>query len=156
MYKLLIFTFVLFTTIPSMATHSNGTDKDRTAIIAQAKAFSKAFVDRNVDGIMAIYSPGARIVNGNKEIEKDLAAIRKLWTPDFTNKWRLQWHKTETEELIIDGNLASDIGYYSGLTKHEDGRDSKFRGAYVIVWKKIDGIWRMNIDMWNSIKDKSK
>jgi ketosteroid isomerase-like protein len=57
-----------------------------------------------------------------------------------------------SEELIIDGQLASDIGYYSGLSVHDDGRESKFGGAYLIVWRKIDGVWRIHLDMWNAIK----
>ena len=142
----------LLLTLISTIVQSHELSKDETAITAQAKAFSKAFVEQDVNGIMAIYSTDARIVYGRNRIENDIAAIRKYWTPNLSSKWHLQWHRTESEELIVSGNLASDIGYYSGLTKHEDGREQEFRGAYVIVWKKIDNVWRMHIDMWNSIK----
>lgn len=102
---------------------------------------------------MAIYSETARIVDVNNKIESDINKIRQLWTPNKDSEWTLQWHKTQSEELIIEGNLASDIGYYSGMTQHKDGREVSFGGAYVIVWKKVGGQWRMHIDMWNEIKD---
>lgn len=126
---------------------------EKQAISAQAKAFSKAFVDGDVETLMAIYSPNAHIVDGNQNIESDINAIRKLWTPKPDRNWRLIWHKTESKELIVEGTMASDIGYYSGLSRSNDGKEFPFKGAYVIVWLKIDGVWRMHIDMWNSIKE---
>jgi ketosteroid isomerase-like protein len=143
---------LLIMLLPSYVVLSTNYNEDMLAISAQAKAFSKAFVDGDIETIMAIYSPNAKIIYGNNKIEKDINAIRKYWTPNLKSSWKLKWHKTKTEELIIDNNLASDVGYYSGLSIHEDGRESKFSGTYVIVWRKIDGVWRIHLDMWNAIK----
>lgn len=149
--KKLMALIILFTL--SQPVISADFDKEKQAISLQAKAFSQAFVLGDVESLMAIYSPNAHIVNGNNKIESDIAAIRTYWTPKKLSNWQLVWHKTVSEELVIDGNLASDIGYYSGMSKHIDGSESKFGGAYVIVWKKINGKWRMHLDMWNSIKE---
>lgn len=143
---------LLVIVLQSCAVLGTNYNDDLLAISSQAKAFSKAFVDGDIKTIMAIYSPDAKIVNGNNKIEHDINAIRKFWTPNLKNNWKLNWHKTVSEELIIDGQLASDIGYYSGLSVHDDGRESKFGGAYLIVWRKIDGVWRIHLDMWNAIK----
>ncbi|GLX77122.1 hypothetical protein tinsulaeT_04620 [Thalassotalea insulae] len=132
--------------------YGNELQDDKAAITAQAKAFSQAFVAGDINTIMAIYSPNAKIVDVNQHIESDINAIRRFWAPNPDKKWQLQWHKTESTELIVDGNIASDIGYYSGLSKHPDGRQVEFGGAYVIVWRKIDGVWRMHLDMWNDIE----
>jgi ketosteroid isomerase-like protein len=143
---------ILIMTLPSYVALSTDLNADKLAISAQAEAFSQAFVEGDLDTIMSIYSPDAKIVYGENNIENDIDAIRKYWTPNLKSNWKLKWHKTESEELIIDGQLASDIGYYSGLSVHGDGRESKFRGAYVIVWRNIDGVWRIHLDMWNAIK----
>ncbi|NQZ86019.1 MAG: nuclear transport factor 2 family protein [Colwellia sp.] len=151
--KITIKSFLLvIMTLPSYVALSTDFNADKLAISAQAEAFSQAFVEGDIETIMSIYSPDAKIVYGENNIENNINAIRKYWTPNLKSSWKLNWHKTESEELIIDGQLASDIGYYSGLSIHDDGRESKFGGAYVIVWRKIDGVWRIHLDMWNAIK----
>ena len=132
--------------------YADNAETDKAEIEAQAKAFSAAFVAGDIDKIMAIYSPNAKIIYGNNPIEDNISRIRAYWTPNKKSEWELQWHKTNSEELLISGDLASDVGYYSGLSKHPSGKESQFRGTYVIVWKKVNGIWRMHLDMWSSIK----
>ncbi|MDO6427333.1 nuclear transport factor 2 family protein [Thalassotalea sp. 1_MG-2023] len=144
---------MLLLLLGSVITLADDKLSDREAIIAQAKAFSQAYVDGDIETIMAIYSAEAKIVDVNERIESDIDAIRHFWTINPNNKWQIKRHKTESKELIIAGNMASDIGYYSGLSVHQDGREVKFGGAYVIVWRKIDGKWRMHLDMWNNIDD---
>ncbi|TWX44516.1 YybH family protein [Colwellia hornerae] len=143
---------LLILSLASYQVLSATNNADQLAISAQAKAFSQAFVNGDIETIMAIYSPNAKIINGNDNIENDINVIREYWTPNLKSSWQLKWHKTQSDELIIDGQLASDIGYYSGLSMNEDGRESQFGGAYVIVWRKIDGVWRIHLDMWNDIK----
>lgn len=143
---------LLILSLASYQVLSATNNADQLAISAQAKAFSQAFVNGDIETIMAIYSPNAKIINGNDNIENDINVIRGYWTPNLKSSWQLKWHKTQSDELIIDGQLASDIGYYSGLSMNEDGRESQFGGAYVIVWRKIDGVWRIHLDMWNDIK----
>jgi len=151
MKKLIIYLFISIISLQSYVALSAAEKNDKDAISAQAKAFSKAFVNGDVDAIMTIYSPNARIVDVNSKIESDILSIRKFWTPNRSSKWQLISHQVTSEELIIEGNMASDIGYYKGVSKHKDGREVKFGGAYVIVWQKINGIWRMHLDMWNDI-----
>ncbi|OKY27185.1 DUF4440 domain-containing protein [Thalassotalea sp. PP2-459] len=139
----------------SVITLADDKASDREAIIAQAKAFSQAYVDGDIETIMAFYSTEAKIVDVNDNIESNIDAIRHFWTKNPNSKWQIKWHKTTSTELIIEGNMASDIGYYSGMSMHEDGREVEFGGAYVIVWRKVDGIWRMHLDMWNNIDDET-
>jgi len=144
--------FVFFIILSSYAVLATDDISERAEILAQSKAFSQAFIKGDIDTLMAIYSPNARIVNGNNKIKNDILAIRKYWTPKKENQWQLTSHEAIPEELIIEGNMASDIGYYAGVSQHLDGRKNQFGGAYVIVWRKIDGVWRIHIDMWNNVK----
>lgn len=152
MKRLIIITILMLVSLSSSA-HKNSKLSDEQAISFQAKAFSQAFVEGDVDKLMEIYTPSAHIISGNRDIESDINNIRKFWTPKPNKKHKLMWHKTESKELIIEGDMASDIGYYSGLNRFDDGREKQFKGTYVIVWRKIEGVWRMHIDMWASIKE---
>lgn len=152
MKNLIKYLFISIISLQSYVVSGAGEDIDRKAISTQALAFSKAFVAGDIDTIMEIYSPNARIVDVNSKIENDILSIRKFWTPNKSSEWQLASHKVTSEELIVEGNMASDIGYYVGVSQHSDGRKVKFGGAYVIVWMKINGVWRMHLDMWNDIK----
>jgi len=149
---LIKYLFISIVSLQSYVALSADESTEKKAISTQARAFSKAFVNGDADAIMAIYSPNARIVDVNSKIESDISSIRKFWTPNNSSKWQLLSHQVTSEELIIEGNMASDIGYYKGVTRHQDGRKVTFSGAYVIVWLKINGTWRMHLDMWNAIK----
>lgn len=152
MKPLIKYMLVLLIAMQSSFAISADIDNDKKAIAERAKAFSQAFVAGDIETIMEIYSPNARIVDVNSKIDSDILSIRKFWTPNKSSKWQLISHNTHSEELLVEGNMASDIGYYVGVSQHVDGRKVKFGGAYVIVWIKIEGIWRMHLDMWNDIK----
>ena len=59
---------LLVIVLQSCAVLGTNYNDDLLAISSQAKAFSKAFVDGDIKTIMAIYSPDAKIVNGNNKI----------------------------------------------------------------------------------------
>ncbi|WP_310649998.1 nuclear transport factor 2 family protein [Colwellia sp. MB02u-14] len=106
----------------------------------------------DIDKLMAIYTPNAHVISGDKKITSDNLAIKKYWTPNKESQWQLISYTVISEELIIEGNMASDIGYYTGDSQYQEGRKREFSGAYVIVWRKIDGVWLIHLDMWNSSK----
>ncbi|WP_417455757.1 YybH family protein [Kordiimonas sp.] len=125
---------------------------EKAAIQAQAVAFSHAYVAGDTDTLMAIYAPDASIVPTNRPILRGTDNIRAYWAPHDGAKWHPVDHKTTTTELTIHGDVATDIGYFEGVSADMEGNTRAFRGAYLITWRKIDGVWRMQHDMWNSLK----
>ncbi|WP_262691856.1 YybH family protein [Kordiimonas aestuarii] len=117
---------------------------DRSAIMAQSRSFSAAYV--------AIYTPDARIVPTNQAIKAGEPLIRQYWTPRSGAKRKPVRHEITSQELIIDGTIAADIGYFEGASADADGKEYPFRGAYLITWRKTGGVWRIQHDMWNSLK----
>ncbi|WP_420428852.1 YybH family protein [Kordiimonas sp.] len=126
--------------------------EDRAAIEAQAAAFSRAYVSGETDTLMAIYAPDASIVPTNRPILKGEEKIRQYWTPRDGAKWHPVRHEITSEELTVHGDVATDIGYFEGASANDDGEERAFRGAYLITWRKIAGVWRIQHDIWNSLK----
>ena len=126
--------------------------EDLAAIEAQSAAFSHAYVLGEVDTLMAIYTPDASIVPTNRAILKGAEKIRHYWTPRDGAKWHPVKHEITSEELTIHGDVATDIGYFEGASANNDGEERAFRGAYLITWRKIAGVWRIQHDMWNTLK----
>ena len=51
------------------------------------------------------------------------------------------------------GDTAYDFGYYYGTTIVEGKEAESWKGKYVIVWKRVDGDWKMYLDIWNRVRD---
>lgn len=79
-------------------------------------------------------------------------AIENYWTPNPAGQSRTIYHRIWPSEIQILGNTAYDYGYYEGKTQLSDGRQSHWRGKYVIVWHRTQaGDWKMYLDIWNRL-----
>ncbi len=124
---------------------------ERAAILAQSKAFSDAYVRGDTATLMEIYAPGASIVPTNRPIMTGHDHLSRYWGRTEGATHIPVRHKATPEELVIDGTMAADIGYFEGATQDRDGAEHPFRGAYLITWRKLDGVWRIQHDMWNRL-----
>jgi len=150
-YQLL--TLVIILSAVCLSGYTQNINQEKQAILNQARAFSQAFMDKNTDKIMDIYTKDASIFPNRRKIMSDREAIRKYWT--FNPKVKNLHHKLMPEKIEIVGNTAYDYGYYEGTTEY-NGRQNNFRGKYVVVWKKTKGTWKMHLDIWNSVNMKKK
>ncbi|WP_299456447.1 nuclear transport factor 2 family protein [uncultured Microscilla sp.] len=124
--------------------------QDKQAIIAQARAFSKAFVAKDTEKIVRFYTTDASIFPNRTKILQGHEAIRKYWS--FNAQVAHLEHKLMPEKIEIVGNTAYDYGYYKGTTQRQGKPASSWQGKYVVVWKKVQGVWKMHLDIWNSVK----
>ncbi len=148
--KYLIITVIALTTLsPLNAQNLNGDKEDIQTILKNTEDFSKYVMASDYEMIEASYTNDAKIFPNNTKILEGEDII-KYWTlPEGIST---SYHKITQTEITIVGDTAYDYGYYEGKTKHKDGRISSWKGKYVIVWKKIDGNWKMYLDIWNSVK----
>ncbi|MBK7936263.1 MAG: DUF4440 domain-containing protein [Lewinellaceae bacterium] len=115
-------------------------------------AFSTNLVAGNYDAVVAAYTEDAKIFPNNQEILRGSEAIRNYWTPAPDKKTRTSYHRITSEEIKILGNEAYDWGYYEGKTLSLDGKETPWKGKYVIVWKEITpGVWKIYLDIWNRV-----
>ncbi len=145
-------TFLLICTLlPGAAVEVNAQTQEKEAITAAAKAFSKAYVDGDLEAQMKFYTQDAAILPGSRNMIVGIDGVTKYWvTPKTTT---ILSHKTTSTKLEISGKLASDYGYYQGSSVR-NGDTTSFRGQYVIVWRKgDDGKWRMAVDMWSALRN---
>ena len=125
--------------------------KVKAAIAQAAKDFSQAYVDGDIDKLMSFYTADAAILPGNLDIIDNRDSIRGLWV--LRPGLDILSHKSTSKRLEIEGDMASDYGYYEGQSVMEGKEPQNFFGKYVIVWKKeADGQWRMAVDMWSGVR----
>lgn len=130
--------------------HGNEVEKQR--LLATMNEFSKAYMAGDYEAIADAYTADGKIFPNNAPIIEGKAAIKKRWIlPEGTS---ILNHEIKPEAINILGDYAFDYGYYIGRSKAKEGKESEFKGKYVIVWKKIDAEWKMYLDIWNRVTDK--
>ena len=128
-----------------------GNKDDIDKILSNTKDFSNFVMNSDYESIGRAYTEDAKIFPNNTEILKGREAIIKYWT--LPEGVQTKYHKVNPEEIKILGNEAYDYGYYEGTTLRANGTESKWKGKYVIIWRKIDQQWKIYLDIWNRIND---
>mgnify|MGYP000486184218 CR=1 FL=1 len=114
------------------------------------EAFSSALIKQDIATVVEAYTKDAKIFPTRGPILEGHSPIRKYWSPNPKSESQTIYHKIWPSEITVEGNTAYDHGYYEGKTQLADGRQSHWRGKYVIVWHKTEtGDWKMYIDIWN-------
>lgn len=148
-YKLLIVLFLALSFKYLQGQTLNGNKDDIQTILKNTEDFSKYVMASDYDKIATSYTEDAKIFP-NSTLILEGEDIIKYWTlPEGIST---SYHKITQTEITIIEDTAYDYGYYEGKTKHKDGGESSWKGKYVIVWKKVDGDWKMYLDIWNSVK----
>ncbi|WP_397363940.1 YybH family protein [Olleya sp. R77988] len=146
------FTLVFLVSLVTSCSHKPKIDveAEKAIILKNANTFSGYVMASDYDGIKDSYTKEAKIFPNNKKILEG-EDIKKYWI--LPEGLTISHHKIFPENITIVKNTAYDYGYYEGVTKNAQGEESSWKGKYVIVWKKEDGNWKMDLDIWNSVRD---
>ena len=126
-----------------------GPEADTKIILNNIVQFSEYVMHQQPEKIALAYTENAKIFPAGTEIIAGRKAIREYWTPKGSNK--TVYHKIIPVEIEVVGDTAYDYGRYEGRTQRGDGSESSWKGKYVIVWKKINDQWLIELDCWNAI-----
>ena len=125
-----------------------GDEKEIQAILKNVKNFSKYVMAGEHEKIGAAYTEDAKIFPNGRPIIEGKKAITEYWKAP--KGYTTPYHKVIPSEIKIIGDEAHDYGLYEGRSKNPKGEENSWKGKYVIVWKKINGEWKIYLDIWNS------
>lgn len=102
-----------------------------------AAAVSKLYA---ADGAMMV--PGAPIAQGQPALEKAWSGLMQV--PGFGLTFK-------ADQIVVasGGDMALDRGAYQLLLDGPNGT-TKDIGKYVVVWRNVDGQWKVAADIFNS------
>ncbi len=117
----------------------------RAAIDDSNRLFMAAATAGDGGGVAERYSDDATLLPPNGEQVEGREAIREFW--DATLSAGVSAARLEAVEVEApSSDTAIEIGRY----QLEAGGVSADEGKYLVVWKRVDGNWRMYRDIWNS------
>lgn len=127
------------------------TDEARSAILAASAAFSRAYVEGDMETLAALYTedavllPPGRVVRGRE-------AIARYFAPRPGR--RNLSHSMRPDDLRIHGDTAVDSGTWTNVWQTGDGEPRRAEERYLVVWRRgDDGRWRIEYDMWHRPRD---
>ena len=114
-------------------------------IMAANESFMTALQAGNVEDIVDHYTEGARVMPPNLPLINGKENIRNMWKASLEMGPLDLKVKTVTAEAF--GKTAIEEGEYK---IHAPDGQVVDDGKYIVVWKKVDGRWRLHQDIFNS------
>jgi uncharacterized protein (TIGR02246 family) len=115
------------------------------AITAANEAFVTAFNAGDAMGLAALYTPEAQLLPPGSDMVTGTDAIASFWAGVF--EMGVASGVLETVEAQGIGDTAFEVGRYSLYAADGQVLDA---GKYIVIWRRIDGQWRLHRDIWNS------
>lgn len=117
-------------------------------IIQLNEQWAAAIAAKNIDGTIAPYAPAAVYLLPNAEPAKG-DAIRQAWSEVLQlPEMSLSFAPTHIG-FDAAGTVAYDVGTYSFSFQSPAGKVED-HGKYVDIWRKIDGEWKVVVDIFNT------
>ncbi len=119
--------------------------KTHDAIVAANKQFMSAFSNSDDAALAALYTEDAKLLPTNSDFVSGNEAVQAFWKSVF--EMGIKKATLETLEVEGMGDTACEVGKYTLFIEGEQVADS---GKYVIIWKMVNGQWKLHRDIWNT------
>ncbi|MCI0495208.1 DUF4440 domain-containing protein [candidate division KSB1 bacterium] len=119
--------------------------KIREAIVAANGIFMEAFNKGDAVGLAACYTAEGQLLPGNSDFITGTQAIQNFW--QGVMNMGIKSARLETIEVEGMGKTAYEIGKYQLFA---DGNQMADQGKYIVIWKQVEGKWKLHRDIWNT------
>ena len=116
----------------------------RVEIEAVNRAVEDAVRKRDTERLATLYTADAIVMPPDAPFVKGRDNIKQFWGSAI-EQLGLKDVRLNIVDLEIAGDTAHEVGE-AVLTLESGGTT----GKYVVVWKKVDGQWRLHRDIWNA------
>jgi ketosteroid isomerase-like protein len=96
---------------------------------------------RNLEALDRVYTADARILPPGAEMVTGRENIKAFWGAAI-EALNVSSCRLETVDFEMQGDTGIEIGR---ATIEPSGASVK----YVVIWKREDGVWKWDIDIWN-------
>ena len=120
-------------------------EEAQAAITEAIDLWEAAWNAGDAAGMVALYTDDAMLLPpGGEPVSHE--AIQAFWQDAIDEQAGVQI-ALETLEVDSYGDVAIEVGSYV-FTDADGGHID--HGKYVVMWKNVDGSWRLTRDIWNS------
>jgi uncharacterized protein (TIGR02246 family) len=117
----------------------------RDTIVAANEVFMTRFRQRDAAGMAALYTEDGQVMPPNADFVTGREGIQVFW--QALMDMGIQEALIETGEVEDHGETLIEV---SRFTLHGEGGAELDRGKYIVIWKRVDGEWKLHRDIFNS------
>lgn len=115
--------------------------------------FSAAYMRGDVEAILAAYSADALVQTPEGGVISTPEALRAMWAPISPARPGRTHRLTSTYRQFLGQDEVLEAGLYEIGTLNAEGETRWRRGCYTLVWRRIEGHWRIHYDTWTPPSD---
>ncbi len=126
-------------------------EAERAALRDVAVQWAEAANEKDIPGIVALYTADASLLPPNAAIVTGAEAIRAMWTETVESPGYAVTVQTTETEASRTGDLAYSRGTHEVTVDDPEGNPVTDSGKWVVVCKKqTHGTWKIVTHIWNS------
>ena len=122
--------------------------EDIKAIKAASEQYAEAFNRGDAAAFAALFTEGAKVLPPNSPMIVGREGIQAFNQGGFdAGVGDLQG---TVIELSLNGDMAHEVGKYTLTIQPEEGEAISDSGKYLVIWKRENGSWKVDVNIWNS------
>ena len=118
-------------------------------IAANNRAFERAVETGEVDAIAALLAPDVMALPPDGPIVSGKDSVKQLWASAI-REHGMKSCRISSDKLDFAGDMASEVGHATMTMAPPGGKAETAKIKFVVVWKRLDGKWLLNRDIWNA------
>jgi uncharacterized protein (TIGR02246 family) len=119
----------------------------REAIAAADRAFEAVFGEGDAAGVAALYTQEGQLLPPNADFMVGREAIQAFWQGAMDAG--IASARIEILEVEGHGDTAIEVSTY---TLHAQDGTELDAGKFIVIWKQVEGEWKLHRDIFNSSK----
>jgi ketosteroid isomerase-like protein len=119
----------------------------KTEIDMANQKFGAAYDKGDAAAIARLYTPQATIFPPGADMATGRDDIQKVWAGAIQSGLKF----TGLQTILVEqyGNAAREIGRFTAESPNAQKQMTKLVGKYVVIWKRLNGTWMLDSDIWN-------
>jgi len=119
----------------------------KSEIDAANQKFGAAYDRGDAAAVARLYTPTATVLPPGSEMVSGRDGIQKVWAGAIQSGLKF----TSLQAISVEqyGNAAREIGRFTAEMPNAQKQMTKLAGKYVVVWKRVNGNWLLDSDIWN-------
>lgn len=140
--KSMIFAVALL--LPAITAQARDVKSD---IDAANQKFGAAYAKGDAAAIAKLYTPNAKVFPPGGDMVVGRDGVQKVWAGAIESGMKITSLKTMSVEQY--GSAAIELGRFTAEAPDAQKQITKLDGKYVVVWKRLNGAWMLDSDIWN-------
>lgn len=146
-----LFSFIIVFILISSIIYGQDIEKVKAKIEEMNKIYTQAMLDNDMDKMLSMYTDDIISMPSYQPMVKGIAKVKELSEMQANSGWKTTHFVLSITDIIVQGNLAIEIGNYDIKMSGPDVPEWADYGKYITIWEEQkDGSMKIKVETWNT------